>query len=129
MNQKISVYGAILKEGKLLVLHRKKPDVWELPGGRIEYGEHPIETAIREVKEETNLDVEVIEKPIIGSIVRPDGMHELVITYPCKPLNEDLKLSFEHFEHRWVNYNELKELQPIATSLLSVTRGLKKWVK
>jgi 8-oxo-dGTP diphosphatase len=66
------VSGAVIKENKVLLLHRKAPDVWEFPSGKIEYDEHPSETAKREVKEETNLDVTVEKLLAIGSTIRPD---------------------------------------------------------
>ncbi|MBU1201147.1 MAG: NUDIX domain-containing protein [Nanoarchaeota archaeon] len=57
----------IEKDGKTLLLHRIKHNYWELPGGKIDLGETPIQAAIRETKEETGCDVKIIEelKPII----------------------------------------------------------------
>jgi len=132
MKQKVSVYGAIVKEGKLLVLHRHVPDVWELPGGKMEYGEHPIQAVKREVKEETGFDAEVKEEPLVGSSLRPDGMHEIVIVYPCRILNEDTDVRLyevEHFEFKWVSYDELLAIKNLATSLNSVLNGIKKWIR
>ena len=55
----------IVRDGKFLALEleigRKK--LWDLPGGKVEDGEEPMQTLCREVKEETSLSVEV-EKPI-----------------------------------------------------------------
>lgn len=48
------------KDGKLLLLKHKKLGVWLYPGGHVEPHETPDETVIREVKEETGLDVEII---------------------------------------------------------------------
>lgn len=64
--------GVMIKEGnKILLGHRVntavdtggiyEPDSWTLPGGKQEYDETITETAIRETKEETNLDVSDIE--------------------------------------------------------------------
>ncbi len=51
----------IIHNEKILLIHRIKNDkeYYVLPGGAIESGETPEEAAIREVKEETNLDVEI----------------------------------------------------------------------
>lgn len=60
--------GVMIKDGnKILLGHRSakrkdtggiyEPDTWTLPGGKQEYDETVIETAIREIKEETNLDI------------------------------------------------------------------------
>lgn len=58
----------ILRENKILLGHRVprgrdtggiyEPDTWCLPGGKQEYGETILQGAAREVKEETNLDIE-----------------------------------------------------------------------
>ena len=49
----------IIRNGKLLLIHRQKPgrDYYVLPGGGVELEESFEETCIREVKEETGLDV------------------------------------------------------------------------
>ena len=49
--------------GRVLLSHRRDYDLWNLPGGRVEIGELPTESVIRETKEETGLDV-AIEKLI-----------------------------------------------------------------
>jgi len=52
----------IKKDGKTLLLHRKKWDHWELPGGTVEPTESPRKTAIRETKEEIGVDVEILRE-------------------------------------------------------------------
>lgn len=46
-------------EGRIAVVHRPGRD-WTLPKGKLEPGESPVEAAVREVREETGLDVEVV---------------------------------------------------------------------
>lgn len=41
------------------VVHRPKYDDWSLPKGKLDHGEHPLQAAVREVGEETGLDVAV----------------------------------------------------------------------
>ncbi|MCD4803596.1 MAG: NUDIX hydrolase [Anaerolineales bacterium] len=52
----------INNERKVLLVYHKKLNVWLYPGGHIEPYETPDETVIREVKEETGLDVEIVGK-------------------------------------------------------------------
>ena len=121
----IFVSGAVVKDKKVLLLHRKDPDVWEFPSGKIEYGEHPSETAKREVKEEANLDVKIERLLSIGSTIRPDKEHEIVICYLCKPLSEDVVLGEpDHSEYKWVTLEEMKKLENLATSVRSVLEEL-----
>jgi 8-oxo-dGTP diphosphatase len=51
---------------RILLGHRRDMDLWGLPGGGVEHGELPTEGVIRETKEETGLDVEVIRLLGIG---------------------------------------------------------------
>lgn len=55
----------IIDGGKILLLHRKRNDCYELPGGKINDDELPETAAKRELKEELLCDVEIIKK--IGS--------------------------------------------------------------
>lgn len=64
---KVGVGVMILNKNKVLLGHRVpksedtggiyEPDSWTFPGGKQEYEETILETAIRETKEETNLDI------------------------------------------------------------------------
>lgn len=51
----------IINDEKILLIHHKKMNVWLPPGGHVEENEIPSDTAIREAKEETGLDVEIIK--------------------------------------------------------------------
>lgn len=53
-----SVY--IVHEGKVLLVHHRKLGMWLPPGGHIDGIELPTETAVREAKEETGMDIEII---------------------------------------------------------------------
>lgn len=60
MTKVISAGGIVYKDNHLLMLKKKNGD-WVLPKGRIEDGETLEETAIREVKEETNIDAKIVD--------------------------------------------------------------------
>lgn len=61
--KKINLAGCvILNKDKILLLHRKRNNCYELPGGKIDIGEQPEITAKRELKEELLCDVEIIKK-------------------------------------------------------------------
>ncbi len=89
----------ILNENKILLGHRAKNkkdtggiyevDCWTLPGGKQEYNETFLDGAKREVKEETNLDIEDLELFGAADDIQPDRhyitMHVIAKKYNGKP--------------------------------------------
>lgn len=52
----------ILKNDQILLVKEKKDWYWKIPSGKIDPGETPEQTAVRETKEETGLDVKLTRK-------------------------------------------------------------------
>jgi len=82
--------GLIIQDHKILLIeHTRLSDshsYWVIPGGGIESGESENECVIREMKEETNLDVRV-EKLLIDEPAPPDGVYKWTKSYICKPID------------------------------------------
>ena len=57
--------------GRILLAQREDFEIWSLPGGHVEDGESVAEAAIREVKEETGVDV--VLTGLVGIYYRPQG--------------------------------------------------------
>jgi mutator protein MutT len=90
----VRVSAIIIRDNKLLLIHRRKPgkNYWVFPGGAVESTETKEQALVREVKEETNLDVlefkfsfEVffdnnsqIPQPFYSCTVSADGKEEIV---------------------------------------------------
>lgn len=114
---------AILNENReLLMLHRKDNKKWTMPGGTLEFGESMVDCALREVKEESGLSVEI--KDIIGTYTDPnirvaysDGevRQEFTIVYYGETNNFTVKLDEESSNFVWVPLDQIKEL-PLADS-------------
>ena len=62
--------GCIIIENGQVLLIQQTEGHWGFPKGHVEEGETELETAIREVKEETNLDVEVDKKGVKNGVKR-----------------------------------------------------------
>jgi len=87
---------------KFLFVKRKKEDLkqahnkWEFPGGKIDLGETPEETAVRETKEESGYDVEVdyiIPKLLSSKWVTPERQsQQILICYVCKIIRGESNL-------------------------------------
>jgi bis(5'-nucleosidyl)-tetraphosphatase len=84
---------------------------WDLPKGNIEKGEEPIQTMVREVREETGIvDLRVIpgyEKKI-EYFYRRDGkrVHKTVVFFLAETSVEKVTISFEHQDFGWFDYPE-----------------------
>lgn len=66
----------------LLVRHRKgSRQYWVLPGGRLEYGETFAECAVRELKEETGLEIAVERFLYLSEAIAPDRSRHIVNIY------------------------------------------------
>ena len=72
----IGAFAVIFDDaGRVLLCHRRDIDMWNLPGGGMESGELPTEAVIREVTEETGLDV------IVGRLIGVYGDPDWVVDY------------------------------------------------
>lgn len=81
------------KETHVLLVRRRDLPVWVLPGGGIDPGETPDEAVKRELKEETGLDVEVIDKVAEYSPV--NRFTSRVHIFSCKAVSSDMNTTDE----------------------------------
>lgn len=94
------------EQRRLLLCHRCDDDVWNLPGGGVEDGELPHEAAVRETKEETGLDVEIIR--LVGVYAKP-GSNDLVFSFECQVVAGEILTTSESDQ---VRYFPLDQLPP-----------------
>jgi len=77
-------------EGGIVLIQRKNPPYgWALPGGFVDYGESLEEAAIREAKEETSLDVELVSQ--LGAYSDPDRdprQHNISVVFLARSKRE-----------------------------------------
>jgi len=92
---------------KFLFVHHKKLGVWLPPGGHIDEGELPHEAAVREVKEETGLDVELIYG---DGAVRDEIVSVPQVPLPFCILHEHIPVSKNDVEHMHVDFIYLAKL-------------------
>ena len=85
----------INKEGKVLLVNHKKLGVWLYPGGHVEPNETPDETVIREVEEETGLDVEIISDK--DENLANSESNVFVLHQPYAILCEEIKTDLKHY--------------------------------
>src|SRR5437773_316170 len=118
----------VVHDGMVLLIHHRRLDKWLPLGGHIELDEDPEIAALREAKEESGLEVELIGErpPTTGAgtraliaprfldIHRITDTHEHIgMIYWARPKNGTIALSpLEHHDIRWCSVEELDSLQP-----------------
>jgi 8-oxo-dGTP diphosphatase len=120
ISQKI-VLGAIVfnQNNEVLILQRHNnerilPGLWELPSGRREPLETSQETLLREVKEESGLQVKILLPSSVFEyqIEKSDEVRDTTqINFIVKTQSNKVKLSSEHQDFAWVSSKKLKNYQ------------------
>lgn len=117
--------------GRVLMIHRTDNDKYSIPGGGLEIGESVADAVVREVKEETGIDVEVTK--LVGVFSNPDHViayddgevrQEFSICFVADPRGGELRTSAESKEVKWVAPDDLGELDIHPSVRLRIRRGL-----
>lgn len=112
MNREKSCGCIVLKDNKVLLIGARNDEgklFWSFPKGHQEDGETDAETAIRETKEETNLDVKIVDdKPIrTGHLVHGGTVYKEILLFVAEPLNDEVKIQEDEVEKiQWVQIDE-----------------------
>ncbi|GEM_PF-858839 len=111
-----SVKAVIMNENKFLVLRKSihiREDRWDLPGGKVQYGEDPYQALKREVLEETALDVEIEKSLGLWHYLRLLENDQVVChTFLCKSKSGKVDITnnndegFPIKEYKWVTKEE-----------------------
>jgi 8-oxo-dGTP diphosphatase len=118
----VSVGAVVIDGPRVLLVKRGQPPLmnqWSLPGGRVELGERLEAALVREVREETGLDVlagaviEVLDRIEYGSDGRID-YHYVIIDYVCRLAGGTLAAATDAADARWVPTSEFDAYQLTA---------------
>jgi 8-oxo-dGTP diphosphatase len=117
MNFCSGIHILVKRGDKFLVLRRcddleKEPSCWDLPGGTIEFGESPVEAAIRETKEESGLDMKVNQMLGAWAFESEAGYWSIELIAYGVATGGDIKLEDKFSEHQWLSLEEMRELAP-----------------
>lgn len=125
----ISVKGFIYFNDKYLFVRKSlksQPNIelWELPGGGLNFGELPEDALKREIKEETGLDIKVIRPLIVWSFLKYSNKQNIGITFLCEAAGDSVKISSEHDAYKWLSKEEFETINILP----ELKDDMKKWM-
>jgi len=132
----LAVSAAIIRDGKVLIVRRaRKPalNLYSLPGGVVEVGEQLADAVVREVREETALDIEPVALAGHREAIMRDKegrieRHFVILCFAARWLKGEPTLNSELDDARWIDPAEisaykttdgLAEIVTAATALVA----------
>jgi ADP-ribose pyrophosphatase YjhB (NUDIX family) len=116
---KIDVRGAVVREGKILLVQERVDQLWCMPGGWADVGDLPSAMVVREVMEESGLNVR--PRKVIGVYdanrtgARLEFYHAFKIVFLCDILDGEPRPSDETVDARFFPFEELPTLSSPRT--------------
>lgn len=129
-SKRVSARVLIIDSGKILLIKRFKHGrlYYVIPGGGVEKGESPKDAAIREAKEETNLDVEIGNILFRNEDELSIGLFFLASSFSGVPkfIGPELRRASEQnsYDLEWKKLNMLSELDVIPSMVKELLQSL-----
>jgi len=130
----VGVGAVVEQEGRVLLVRRGSEPLkghWTLPGGALELGESLGEGVVREVREETGLEVEPIELIEVLDRIHRDGgrvrYHYVIADYLCRVTGGRLLAASDADDARWVERAEWNSHSALIVDPVTVRVLEKGW--
>jgi 8-oxo-dGTP diphosphatase len=131
-NRRIPCVGAVIKDeaGRMLLVlrgHGPGKGLWSIPGGRVEPGETDEEAVIREVREETGL--EVMCGQLLGSVDRPAPAEAIIEIrdFIAVVIGGELLAADDAADARWVSPADVASLDATGQLTPGLLAALRTW--
>ena len=126
---RIHVYGIVIDGDKILLSPQHRAGGYDLPGGKVDLDEQLDSALVREVKEETGIDVEIVEQLTVRdnffkvTFREPqETWHSVMIYYLCRAVGGEISTDgFNEHEKQyaakaeWVPLSSLENIVPAAS--------------
>jgi len=129
----VGVGGVVVHEGRVLLIRRGKEPLygrWVVPGGTVELGEPLEEALVREMREETALEVEPLELLTVFDRIQRDGSrvvyHFVIVDYLCRLCSGEARAGSDALEVAWAAPSDLERFDLPAKALEVVQQALRR---
>ena len=129
----VGVGGVVVHEGRVLLIRRGKQPLygrWVVPGGTVELGEPLTVALVREMHEETGLEVEPFELLTVFDRIERDGervtYHYVIVDYLCRWRAGEARAGSDALEVAWALPEELERYDLPAKALEVVEKALRR---
>ena len=116
-----------LKDDRILLIRRGTPPrlgEWSLPGGRIEPGERAVDAALRELREETGVEAQILGLiDVVDGIFPEIGRHYVLIDYAARWLSGEPVGADDALEARFVPLDQVDSLIDWSETRRIIRRG------
>jgi 8-oxo-dGTP diphosphatase len=120
----VGVGGVVIRDGRALLIRRGSPPLegqWSIPGGTLELGETITEGVRRELREETGLEVHVLDLIEVFDRIFPDGegrpqYHFVILDYLCESATGAPRAGSDVTDAAWAGEEELARFELTATA-------------
>jgi len=130
----VGVGAVVVEDGRVLLVRRGSQPLkghWTLPGGMLEVGETLAAGVVREVREETGLDVELIELVDLLDRIHREGdrvrYHYVIADYLCRVTGGQLRAASDADAVRWVERSEWNSHSALVLDPITVRVIEKGW--
>src|SRR5262249_5462069 len=128
----VPTVGALIFDGAdrvLMIRTHKWSNLWGIPGGKIEFGETAEEALRREIREETNLEIDEIRFVLVQDCIHSPEFyrdaHFVLLNYTCRRAGAaDVRLNDEALEFRWVPLAEAGTLRLNEPTRIPLAAGV-----
>jgi len=129
----VGVGGVVVRDGRVLLIRRGKEPLrgrWTVPGGTVELGETLQQALVREMREETGVEVEPLEVLTVFDRIEREGerivYHYVIVDYLCRWCSGEARAASDALEAAWVAAVELSGYDLPPKALEVVTHGLRR---
>lgn len=126
----VAVKAVVMKDDKFLIIKRNSSEdvysgEWDIPGGKVMFGEDPLGALKREVKEECGLEIEPIKPIDVWTFFKNNKQTQVIgITFLSKLISGNIKLGDEHTNYKWIEFSEIDSYK-IHKGIKNIIRKLK----